>query len=189
MSRVWGVVNTLVCNRCGQLFQCRHLRQHCRCHPLSPTPGLEGSSGLVYPCCGRRQQPFRLLDTPPVRGACGWREQCGHTVAETAISVHENTCVCGQNCPLRVWLTVQACKGHTLQRYKNIMVTQECCALSLLPCPTFQDGCQLSDHCVTAVNGAAGTSDVGTVLLAHQDMICVQDTETAGDRARCVSKP
>ena len=93
MSRVWGVVNTLVCNRCGQLFQCRHLRQHCRCHPLSPTPGLEGSSGLVYPCCGRRQQPFRLLDTPPVRGACGWREQCGHTVAETAISVHENTCV------------------------------------------------------------------------------------------------
>ena len=95
MSRVWGVANTLVCNRCGQLFQCRHLRQHCRCHPLSPTPGLEGSSGLVYPCCGRRQQSFRLLDTPPVCGACGWRGQCGHTVAGTgynAISVCENTC-------------------------------------------------------------------------------------------------
>lgn len=113
---VWGVVNTLVCNRCGQLFQCRLLQQHCRCHPLSPTPGLEGSSGLVYPCCGRRQQPFRLLDTPP-------------------------------------------------------------------------DGCQLSDHCVTAVNGAAGTSDVGTVLLTHQDMICIQDTETAGDRASISDEP
>ena len=49
-----------------------------------------------------------------------------------------------------------------------------------------QDGCQLSDHCVTVVDGA---TDVGTVLLAHQDMICVQDTETPGDRARCVSKP
>ena len=183
MSRVWGVVNTLVCNRCGQLFQCRHLQQHCRRHPLSPTPGLEGSSGLVYPCCGRRQQSFRLLDTSPVCGACGWREQCGHTVTgtgynaisvatqglglDTMPSVCMRTRVCGQNCPLRVWLTVQGCTGHTLHRYSYIKVTQECCVLSLPPCPTFQDGCQLSDHCVTAVDGAAGASNVGTALLAH----------------------
>ena len=107
MYRVWGVVNTLVCNQCRQLFQCRHLRQHCRCHPLSPTPGLKGSSGLVYACCGRRQQSFRLLDTSPMCGACGWREQCGHTVAGTgynAISVHENT---------RVWaeLSIESVVG------------------------------------------------------------------------------
>ena len=140
MSRVWGVVNTLVCNRCGQLFQCRHLRQHCRCHPLSPTPGLEGSSGLVYPCCGRRQQSFRLLDTPPVCGACGWRGQCGHTVAGTgynAISVCENTRA-WENCPLRVWLTVQGCTGHTLHRYSYInghtgVLSSITSALSSLP--------------------------------------------------------
>ena len=80
-------------------------------------------------------------------------------------------------------------RPHSSQKQPYVMVKQECCVLSLPPCPPFQDGCQLSDHCITVVDGAAGASDVGAVLLAHQDMICIQDTETAGDRARCVSKP
>ena len=136
MSRVWGVVNTLVCNRCGQLFQCRHLRQHCRCHPLSPTPGLEGSSGLVYPCCGIRKQSW------------------GRSVATqwlglgTTPSVCVRTRVYGQNCPL--WLAVQGCTGHTLHRSSHyIGHTGVLCSItsSLSPFPGWLSAKRPLYHC------------------------------------------
>ena len=56
-----------------------------------------------------------------------------------------------------------------------------------IPCPfpPSKDGCQLEDHCVTAEDGTAGDSGVASILLAHQDIICNQDTEEQDTVARC----
>ena len=60
--RVWGVINWLVCNKCGQAFQCSNLYT-CPYHPDTTKLTTELAAGKVrstmrYSCCGQPETSF-----------------------------------------------------------------------------------------------------------------------------------
>lgn len=55
--RLWGMVNSMTCRRCGEVFMCAAYG-HCLFHPVEPRFEAKDDSTGTYPCCGAAAYRF-----------------------------------------------------------------------------------------------------------------------------------